>query len=263
MRNSLLAVTTTVTIVLSGCASIDINSVQPDDLKIDVTLRQQNERQQLDVSMRRGIFSQPVTAASGELWVETESGQRIDLTLSNQKGRFGALTRSDALYRLNIADIVDVEIPTLTPVTLSASDALAGQLFFKDDVLELSFADSDADVRWLLFTARCNGNVYQIDMPIDMNKHRQSIRIGTVSQRLNNAAEADLAGIIPVTLTLKEQTLVAWPQPFQSIDISAIDSTDFSIDTSGFRFSANVNVQVNSSFSLNFSNNRWPVQYCL
>lgn len=262
MRNIMLALTAAVAIVFSGCASIDINSVNPDDLKIDVTLSQQNERQQLDVYLRRGIFSQPVTANSGEIWVETESGERIDLNLANQKGRFGAITRSDSLYRLTIADVVEVEIPALAPVTLTANDALAGQLFFKDDVLELSFADSDADVRSLLFTARCNGNVYQTEMPIDNNKHRQSIRIGTISQRLNNAAEADLAGIIPITLTLKEQTLVAWPQPFKNVDIAAIDNTEFSIDTSGFRFSANVNVQVNSSFSFNFSNNRWPVQYC-
>jgi hypothetical protein len=134
--------------------------------------------------------------------------------------------------------------------------------FFKDDVITIELQNSRANERYLVATGFCGSNQYSTEQRISLNNNVVSIELGRLMRRINNAAEADLNGIIPINLAIEERYLPVWPAPFKPGLLASRDETQFSIDTSGFRFKAEIQIQVSNSAFFSFTNQDWPVQYC-
>ena len=116
--------------------------------------------------------------------------------------------------------------------------------------------------RFLVATGYCGRSAYRSERRISSEAFELTIALNSLMKQINNAAEADLNGVIPVTLAIEERYLSNWPSPFKNVRIASSDAAEFSVDTSGFRFQAEVSVQLSSVFALNLKSQDWPVRYC-
>lgn len=261
MYRPLLTVLASLTLL--GCSTIDIQNVEPEKLTIDVRVEQTPQSTQLDVFLKRGIFAQPVSLAGSVAEVTEENGRINALVPARKDGRYGFRTNSpSALAELQIENVGHVDFPFMTPVTIEGKEQFEDQLFFKDDVITIELQNSRANERFLIATGFCGSNQYTTEQRISLNNNVVSIELGRLMKRINNAAEADLNGIIPINLAIEERYFPVWPAPFEPELLASRDETQFSIDTSGFRFKAKIQIEVVESVFFSFTNQDWPVQYC-
>jgi len=248
---------------LSGCAAINIQEVEVDKLDIRVELKQQASLTELDVFLSRGIWSQPVRMNDALIAVIYADGSSEALVAANKNGRYG-LRNSDsrAIHGLQVDPIGTQNMPLITPVRIAEGNQFDGKSFFKDDILTLNLTESAGDERYLVATGRCGNNAYSSEHKITDRATSMEVRLGDLMARVNNAAEADLSGIIPITLTLEERYRPNWTLPFNIGELTASDSVRFKIDTSGFRFRAAVTVQLASNLLMQIQNQAWDVRYC-
>ena len=250
--------------LLSGCASINLSKVEPEKLTVDIQMIAEEDRQSIDVFLSRGLWSQPVKLDQPEdAMIAVDTGEFKQLVAANKKGRYGLqLTQNNKAIRFMLEGIGEVTLPPLNQVILADKNAIEGQAFFKSDRIFLELNESQADVRYLVFSTQCGNASAQASIDLSKSAHQYSLTMSDVMRRLNNSAEADLTGMLPIQMQLVEGSLVNWPQPFQAKKLIAQDSTDFFIDTSGFKLSGSITINPSSAVSLLLTNRQWPVTYC-
>lgn len=261
MKSSLLLVS--LLILLSSCASIDLQEVEPNKLDAEVELLQTPTRTRFDLFLSRGIFDQPVRLGSARAFVERDDAVDIELVEAKDSGRYGYRSDSTAaITALTLETVGRISFPEMSRFELYGKELIAGERFYKDDTITLSLPESLADQRFIVATATCGSQQIssEREIPIDQNEIR--LKLDRLMSQLNQAAEADLNGIIPVTFAVEERYQPNWPAPFEVRSIATRDETQFTVDTSGFRFQAKVQVQVSNQFFFSFQNQNWPVQYC-
>jgi len=248
---------------LSGCAAINIQDIETDKLDIRVELQQKAQITQVDVFLSRGVWSQPVRMNDALIAVTYADGSSEALVAANKSGRYGLRKRdSSPITGLRVDPIGTQIIPLMTPVRIAEGNEFEGQTFFKDDILTLNLTESAGTERYLVASGRCGSNVYSSEQKITDRATSKAVRLGDLMTRVNNAAEADLNGIIPITLTLEERYLPNWTPPFKVGTLSASDSVQFQIDTSGFRFRTAVTVLLGNNMRMQVQNQAWDVRYC-
>ena len=256
-------ITLALSLVLCSCSAISIRNVEPEKLNIDVSYHQSAQKSDLNIVLTRGIWRQPVSLDGEIAEVTLVNGERIQVTPSRQKGRYGIRERQlPAIDSLVISHYPEVYFPAMPSVALSGLRGFEGQSFFKDDVLVLDLQNSSADERFLVTTGYCSGVPYRVEQKISLNDSSLEIAVGSVMNRINSAAEADLNGVIPITLSIEERYSEKWPVPFNKPTFVSSNSAEFAIDTSGFRFKASVSIGLASNVRFNFQNQPWPVRYC-
>lgn len=249
--------------ILSACASIDLNKVEIEKLEADITLLQTLRHTQVDLYLSRGLFNQPVSLGDARAEIERGDGRRTALQPSRKSGRYGLREESTRAPReLFLESVGSVEFPRMSRVELIGKDSIADQRFYKDDVITLNVPESLADARYIVATAWCGNQQFTSEQKIAINDNEITLTVGRLMDRLNHAAEADLNGVIPVEFAIEERYTPRWPAPFAAKSLAARDHTQFSVDTSGFRFQAKVRVQVSGQLFLSFQNQAWPVRYC-
>lgn len=250
--------------LLSACASIDIAEVEPDKLKADVSLTQTQRNTQIDLFLARGLFNQPVTLGSERAIVTFPNGTQSPLQPARKSGRYGLREDSHlGPMSLRVSGVGEVTFPAMTPFQLQGKAQIADQRLYQDDVISITLPEnSAADERVLVATASCGGQRYTGEQTLDINSDQVTLKVGQMMDLINNAAEADLNGIIPVEFAIEERYLPIWPAPFEARKLAMRDQTQFTVDTSGFRFQATVKVQVSNQLFLSFQNQSWPVMYC-
>lgn len=248
---------------LAGCASIDLNKVDIDELTVKLDATQSFDSTTVDVYMYRGFWQQPVKANDAQLTAYLANGETLTLRETNEKGRYG-FRASDPVEvtRIEIETVGEAVIPFITPLFIDGIGAFEGGTYFKDDVLSLLLEESYGDKRYLVATATCGGAKYTSSQPLSSRAIDLEIRLGDIMNRINRAAEADLAGIIPVTLAIEEHYLPVWTPPFKVGTLAAREESNIQIDTSGFRFKATVGIRVSDGFLMSFSNNALPTRFC-
>jgi hypothetical protein len=255
--------TLALSLVLCSCSAISIRNVEPEKLNIDVSYHQSAQKSDLNIVLTRGIWRQPVSLDGVIAEVTLVNGERIQVIPSRQKGRYGIRERQlPAIESLVIGQYPEVYFPAMPSVALSGLRSFEGQSFFKDDVLVLDLRNSSADERFLVTTGYCSGVPYRVEQKISLNDSSLEIALGSVMNRINSAAEADLNGVIPITLSIEERYSEKWPVPFDKPLFVSSNSAEFAIDTSGFRFKASVSIGLANNVRLNFQNQPWPVRYC-
>lgn len=256
-------ITALVGLLFTGCAAIDLQQVKPEELNISVALTQTPEATHLDVSMKRGLFRQPVRLNSLTAQVRLTDGQLEPLIPSNDAGRYGLrLGSAAAIAELSIESIGNIAFPVMPAVILSSYDPLEDKLFSKEAAITLRLEQTGADERFIIATAHCGRRRYSSEREITTAEKDLIIPLKQLMQSVNNAAEADLTGIIPLTLTLEERYRAGWPTPFEVRRIAANDSTQFSVDTARFRVQGTLTLSTNNLL-LRITNQPWPARYCL
>jgi hypothetical protein len=258
-----LGLTTLLCFILCSCSAINIRDVEPEKLNIDVSYHRTMNSSELDIFLTRGIWRQPVSLDGELAKVTLANGEQVSVVPSRQKGRYGIRERQiPAIDSLNISDYPAVFFPQMPSVELAGLREFEGQSFFKDDVLLLDLSNSPADERFLVATGFCAGIPYRTEQRISLNDTTVELALGSLMNRINSAAEADLNGVIPVTLSIEERYSENWPAPFNEPSFKASNSAEFAIDTSGFRFKASVVVGLADNLLFSFQNQPWPVRYC-
>ncbi|WP_411743264.1 hypothetical protein [Reinekea sp.] len=250
--------------LLTGCASIDLSKVEPEKLTVDIQMVAEADRQSIDVFLSRGLWSQPVKLDQAEdAMIAINTGEFLSLNPARKNGRYGLqLTQGDQAIRFLLNGVGEVTLPRLDEVILTDKNIIEGQAFFKTDRITLDLNESQADVRYLVFTTQCGNASANASIDLSKNAHQYSLTMSDVMRRLNNSAEADLTGMLPIQMQLVEGALVNWPHPFQAKQLIARDSTDFFIDTSGFKITGSITINPSSAVSLLLTNRQWPVTYC-
>lgn len=249
--------------ILFSCSTVNIRNVDPEKLNIDVSYHQSDQKSDLNIVLTRGIWRQPVSLDGEIAEVTLVNGERIQVTPSHEKGRYGVRERNlSAIDSLIISQYPVVYFPAMPFVELAGLRSFEGQSFFKDDILVLDLRNSSADERFLVTTGYCSGLPYRTERKISLNDTSLEIALGSVMDRINNAAEADLNGVIPITLSIEERYSENWPIPYNQPLFVSSNSAEFAIDTSGFRFKASVSIGLANSVRFNFQNQPWPVKYC-
>ena len=249
--------------ILSACASIDLAKVEPEKLKADVTLVQSPQETKLDLYLARGLFNQPVRLGNETAIVQFSDGQQETLVAARKSGRYGLRADPTTPLSLTLSSVGTVSFPNMTPLRLGGKATIANQRLYKDDLISLTLPyDSAADERFLVATAQCGGQQYIGEQRLDIDSDQVTIRVSEMMSLVNNAAQADLNGIIPVELAIEERYQPNWSAPFEATKLARRDETQFTVDTSGFRFQAKVQIQVSNQLFLGFQNQSWPVRYC-
>jgi hypothetical protein len=249
---------------ISGCSSIPLSSVEPKKLTIDVSLVAEADRQTLDIYLKRGLWAQPVRLDSAnDALLMLSSGETQPLMAARKVGRYGLkLSQGKKASQLEVKGVGNVNLPNLPVVVMADKNQLENQVFFKSDQLVLRLNESQADKRQLEFSVQCGSLMASTAMELSKEEHTYRLSMADVMRRLNNNAEADLTGMLPIQMSLAESAIVNWPQPFNAKQLVARDSTDFFIDTSGFKFTGTVTINPSSAVSLMLTNRKWPVTYC-
>lgn len=247
-----------------GCSTVDIRDVEPEKLKIDVSLTQTSRSTGLDVFLSRGMFHQAVTAKTSVLEAEFADGSYTELVRSTTKGRFGFKRQNTIpVTRLDIEDTGSIEFPSMAPVVIKGREQFEGASFFKDDLLTISLPSTQSDKRYIVATGYCGAQGYTAEMQISSNEIDLELPLSRIINMVNKAAEADLNGVIPIVLAVEERYFPVWQPPFIAKKVLARDETQFSIDTSGFRFKATVSINVSPNMMFGFQNQALDVLYCL
>lgn len=249
-------------LLISGCSTIDIQKVEPEKLAIDVVLEQTETTSQLDVYVSRGLFNQPVRLSESGNDITYFDGTTEPLVASRQAGRYGfRAAMTTPIDALTVDTVGTVQFPEMAPVVLTGREQFEDQLFLKDDVVTLTLPSTPANERVIVASGVCGGVAYTTEQAISTRETDVEIALSELMNGIDNAAEHDLSGVIPVTLAIEERYQPLWPAPFEPRRIASRDSTQFRVDTSGFRFQAKISMQVENVF-LRFQNQSWPVKYC-
>jgi hypothetical protein len=249
--------------MFTACSTIDIQNVEPEKLKISVEMTRLEHTTNLDVFLSRGLWSQPVRVAEDNIHVSLTDGSQIALIPSRHKGRYGFRQSLKApIEAITVGEYGPQVFPETTSVSMTGMAQFEGRSYFKDDLLVLDLPEANGDQRYLVATGHCGGQQFTAERKIPTNSASVELSIGSVMNQINNAAEADLNGVIPVSLAIEERYTPQWPSPFIASQLSVRDQIEISIDTSGFRFKAKVSLNLANNVWLNFQNQQWPVSYC-
>ncbi|MDN3650988.1 hypothetical protein QWZ13_18930 [Reinekea marina] len=249
---------------ITGCASVPLSSTEPDKLTVNVSVVAEEDRQTIDIFLKRGFWGQPVRLDSADdALLTVNSGETKTLVAARKDGRYGLkLKQGSFAQRLDITGVGGVNVPPLPQVVLTDKETLENQVFFKSDQLILRLNESSADKRHLAFSVKCGRIISSTNIDISKSARTYSLSMADIMRRLNNSAEADLTGMLPIKMSLVESAIVNWPPPFVAQQLIAKDSTDFFIDTSGFKFTGSITIKPSSAVSLLLTNRKWPVTYC-
>lgn len=249
-------------LILSGCSTINIQQVEAKKLRINVDYHKSTHQQALDVYVTRGVWQQPVSLDGVLAEVSLADQGFIELKPTHKKGRYGF--RQKGAFDVQALAIHDyrVEFPFMPPAQIESLNAFEGRLFLKGDEIRLALPETTAESRFMVATGYCGGTPYRSEQKISTAEFELTVPLTALMKQINNAAEADLNGIIPVSFAIENRYQSQWPKPFAAPRLTTSDSTEFSVDTSGFRFQAKVAVSLSSAFALTLQNQAWPVQYC-
>jgi len=260
LTHSILLACITVT---TSCSTINIQEVEQEELDITVNIIQQVGKTNIDIFLSRGLWQQPVSMNGDEITATFANQEVTTLANANRSGRYGLhLSEEKNISSISVENIGKLKLPLLTPVQLSAGNSFEGQSFFKDDVLILDLPEANGQERYIVTTGFCNNDVYTSALKISPNKTTVEILLGDIMRNINYSAEADLHGVIPITLALEEHYTPLWPEPFKPGKLVSRDESHFRVDTSGFRFKGSVAVRVSKNFSFQLQNQSWDVKYC-
>lgn len=258
-----ITLTLIATLLLAGCSAVPIQDVDPEELTVTVRYRHQPNRVDLDTEFRTGFWSRRVDARDNPPEVVTHGGEVRTLNRRADQGHYGLeLNPATGPYRLSLPGFAAMSLPLGEPVHLRGTDAIAGEMFDRDDELTLSVRGETDRPRGWSFTARCGGDRWTLDRTLGSGDTELHLDLGRLMRQINNAAEADLNGQIPVTVTLWESYDVNWQPPFTPGVARAQDQVDFQVDTESFRVQIKAQVQVAENLFFGFQNQAWPTRHC-
>jgi len=249
--------------LLAGCSAVSIQDVDPDDLDIKVEYRHQPGTVEVRTEMRAGMWDRRVDADSNGLEVLTAGGEVIPLKSASEDGDYRAQLEPDfGPYQLILPGVAQMTLPLAEPVTLSGQAQVEGQVFDRDDALTLAVDGQTDRVRGWSFTAYCGSESWTLDLSLAQDDTEIELPLATLMRQINAKAEADLAGQIPVAVTLWENYQPTWVAPFRAGVARAEDNVHFTVDTASFRVSGSFKLQLSDSLAIGVSNQAWPVRYC-
>lgn len=251
------------TLLLIGCSAVPIQDVDRDELSVTVKYRHQPNRVDLDTEFRTGFWNRRVDAEDNRPEVVTHGGEVRTLNRGAEPGLYSLeLDPATGPYRLQLPGFAEMTLPLGEPVRLRGTDAIRAEMFDRDDELTLSVRGETSRPRGWSFTARCGDDRWTLDRSLGSDDTEIHLNLGQLMRQINNAAEADLSGQIPVTVTLWETYDVSWQPPFQPGVARAQDQVDFQVDTESFRVQIRARVQVSENLFFGFQNQAWPTRHC-
>lgn len=252
-----------VTVLLAGCSAVAIQDVDPDDLDIKVDYRHQPGQVELRTEMRAGVWDRRVDADRNGLEVVTAGGEVIALKPGIKEGDYGVQLEPDfGPYQLILPGVAQMTLPLTEPVTLNGQAQVDGQVFERSDELTLAISGQTDRARGWSFTAFCGAQSWTLDLSLASDDTEIQIPLATLMRQINARAEADLAGQIPVRVTLWENYQPDWVAPFRPGIARAEDSVDFTVDTASVRVRGSFKLELPNNLSIGVSNQAWPVRYC-
>ncbi len=248
---------------LVGCSAVPIEKVDPEELKVTVDYRHRPNRVDLDTEFKTGFWDRRVDAESNRPEIVTDGGEVLRLNRGARDGRYGLELDPDAgPFTLVLPGFAEMRLPLGEPVRLTGTESIRGRSFDRNDELTLSVRGETDRPRGWSFTAWCGDESWTLNRSLSSGDTELELKLGSLMRQINNAAEADLNGQIPVTVTLWESYDVNWQPPFKPGRARAQDDLNFQVDTASFRFQAKVTVQVAENAFFSFQNQAWPVRYC-
>lgn len=252
-----------VLVTLVGCSAVPIEKVDPDELEVTVDYRHRPNRVDLDTTFKTGFWNRRVDAESNRPEIVTDGGEVVTLNRGVKDGRYGLELDPDlGPYRLVLRGFAEMSLPIGEPVRLSGTESIRGKLFDRNDELTLSVRGETDRPRGWSFTAWCGDESWTLNRNLSSGETEIELKLGRLMRQINNAAQADLNGQIPVQVTLWETYDVNWQPPFKPGLARAQDDLNFQVDTASFRFQAKVTVQVAENAFFSFQNQAHPVRYC-
>ncbi|MFG1497940.1 hypothetical protein ABMA57_15015 [Saccharospirillum sp. HFRX-1] len=249
--------------LLAGCSAVSIQDVDPDDLDIKVEYRHQPGTVEVRTEIRAGMWDRRVEADGNRLEILTAGGEVIALKPGSEEGDYGAQLEPDfGPYQLVLPGVAQMTLPLTEAVTLSGQAQVEGQVFDRNDELTLVVDGQTDRVRGWSFTAFCGSESWTLDLSLAQDETEIQLPLATLMRQINAKAKADLAGQIPVTVTLWENYQPTWVAPFRPGIARAEDSTHFTVDTASFRVSGSFKLQLSNNLAIGVSNQAWPVRYC-
>lgn len=253
-----------ITSLLFSCTAIPLNNTDADKLRIQVDYLQLHEETRLDTRLKHGVWDQPVVIEEEIYEVVTPTGEAFSLRADlNKKGRYGVrLSPAQDLDTLFLESYPEVRLPYLAPVLIDGMSELEGGLYTKQDRINIWMEPSQGDERYLVATATCGGVPYTTERILASDETSLTLSLNNVLQQINNVAEADLQGMIPITIAIEERYYPAFPGPFIAGTIAARDEAKLTLDNGGISIRARVRVRVSPNVVLGVSNQRWPSKFC-
>lgn len=249
--------------LLAGCSAIAIQDADVDKLKVAVEYHHQPGQVEVRTELRSGQWNRRVDADSRRPEIITAGGEVVPMLSGIEAGDYGVrLDPQTGPYLLVLPEIADLELPRTEPVALNGQAQVSDQLFNRDDELTLAISGQTDRYRGWSFTAYCGGEHWTLNLSLDDDDTEIRLPLSTLMRQINAKAEADLAGQIPVTVTLWENYDVDWAPPFQRGIARAEDEVHFSVDTAGLRVSGSVALQLASSVRIGVNSQAWPVRFC-
>lgn len=250
------------TLLLTACSAVAIQDTQPEDLAVSVDYRHRPNAVEVRAEIRTGVWDRRVNADAQRPEIITAGGEVIALKTGIKEGDYGVQLDPDTgPFLLVLPQVGEMNLPLTEPVTLDGQAPVSEQLFNQDDELTLSISGSTERPRGWSFTAYCGDEHWTLNLPLAQDETRIQLPFATLMRQINAKAKTDLAGLIPVTVTLWEDYEVDWAAPFQPGLARAEDSLNFQVDTASFRVQASFRLQL-QNVSIGVNNQAWPVRYC-
>lgn len=250
-------------LLLAGCSSVPLNSVDTDELEVTVDYRQLPDRVELDTQWRTGFWNRRVDADESRPEVVTRGGEIVALNRGADDGDYSlSLDPETGPYRLSVSGLPALRLPLGETVSLAGASGIAGDRFDREDELILSIRGASERPRGWSFTAWCGNESWTINRSLPRDETELDLDLGRLMQQINNAAEADLNGQIRVRVSLWEAFDMDWQPPFKPGVARAEDRVEFEVDTASFRFQASVRIQLAQNAFFSLQNQAWPVRYC-
>ncbi|WP_108127526.1 hypothetical protein [Saccharospirillum mangrovi] len=248
---------------LTGCSAIAIQDTNVEKLNVAVEYHHQPGQVEVRTELRAGQWNRRVDADSQRPEIITAGGEVVPMLSGVEAGDYGVrLDPETGPYLLVLPEIAELELPLTGPVALNGQAQVSGQVFNRDDELTLAISGQTDRVRGWSFTAYCGDERWTLNLSLDQDDSDISLPLATLMRQINAKAEADLAGQIPVTVTLWENYDVNWAPPFRPGIARAEDEVHFTVDTAGLRVSGSISLQLATSLRVGVNNQAWPVRFC-